>query len=730
MITFNHHQKPFASLILLVLLSSTPILLAQEPAAQKDDVVRVFTELVQTDVMVFDKSGRFVNDLRPEDFELRIDGKPRPIEFFERIMAGSANEETQLAAARGERRSAGKDAPVPLDRGRTVFFYLDDMHLDLSATQLARRMVSQYIDREMGQNDEAAITSTSGQLGFLQQLTDNKTVLRKALERLQPRVTTVRDLQRPPMSEYQAFLIGRFDLDVTSYFADALLRETPGLTRESAEQIVRQRAQTIIAQSANITRATLLGLESLIKSSSELPGRKLVFFISSGFFIDERNSDSYVRLQRVTSAAARNGVVIYAMDARGLVGSLSGASTESAFDISGRLDRANQGELLASQDALHSLAEDTGGRAVFNTNVLEPGLKRALSETSTYYLLAWKPDRSTRSDRFRKIEVKLVRKSNLTVRVRRGFYDTEPQVDETKKPSPTAKPQTPEATLASVIKATFPNPTLPVSLSLAHVNMPQGDLVSISLLVPGEFLSFQPDATTKQHKALVQVSGNLHNARGEVGTNFSEKLTVTTLASAGSPERETSSRNMDVGYRFPIMVKPGLYQARVGVLDLVSGKAGSAHAWIDVPDLSAKQLTMSSLLVGEREGKNAPSSSPASIDPSSADDARQVDVSVSRQFRRDSFLRFLVFIYNAAVSAEKTSDLAIQVQIVRDAQPVVTTPLRKASMEGVTDFARLPYAAEVPLENLPLGQYVLIVTAVDRISKNSTSQQTKFRIVE
>ena len=730
MITFNHHQKPLAFLILLVLLPSTPIVLAQEPATQKDDVVRVFTDLVQTDVMVFDKSGRFVNDLRPEDFELRIDGKPRPIEFFERVMAGSANEETQLAAARGDRRSVGKAAPVPLDRGRTVFFYLDDMHLDLSATQLARRVVSQYIDRDMRQNDEAAITSTSGQLGFLQQLTDNKTVLKKALERLQPRATTVRDLQRPPMSEYQAFLIGRFDLDVTSYFADALLRETPGLTRESAEQIVRQRAQTIIAQSANITRATLIGLESLIKSSSQLPGRKLVFFISGGFFIDERNSDSYVRLQRVTSAAARNGVVIYAMDARGLVASLSDAATESAFDISGRLARANQGELLASQDALNALAEDTGGRAVFNTNALEPGLKRALNETSTYYLLAWKPDpTSNRSERFRKIEVKLVNKSNLTVRVRRGFFDTEPPVDETKKPSPTAKTQTPEATLASLLNATFPNPTLPVSLSLAHVNMPQGDLVSISLLVPGEFLTFQADAATNQRKALVQVSGTLHNARGEVGTNFSEKLTVTTAAS-GSPEKETTSRNMDVGYRFPIMVKPGLYQARVGVLDLVSGKAGSAHAWIDVPDLLTKQLTMSSLLVGERERKNGTASSPTSTDPSSSDNAMQVDVSVSRQFRRDSFLRFLVFIYNAAVSAEKQSDLAVQVQLVRDDQPVMTTPLRKASMEGVTDFARLPYAAEVPLENLPLGHYVLIVTAVDRVSKKSTSQQTKFQIVE
>src|SRR5450432_1214790 len=89
---------------------------------QADDVVRVNTQLVQTDVMVFDKQGRFVNGLKREDFELRIDGKPQAIQFFERISAGAANEEAQLAAARGATVSTtakGLGAAVPLDRGRT-----------------------------------------------------------------------------------------------------------------------------------------------------------------------------------------------------------------------------------------------------------------------------------------------------------------------------------------------------------------------------------------------------------------------------------------------------------------------------------------------------------------------------------------------------------------------------------------------------------------------------------
>ena len=109
------------------------------------------------------------------------------------------------------------------------------------------------------------------------------------------------------------------------------------------------------------------------------------------------------------------------MDARGLVASLGDISTQAEFDVSGTLQRANSSELHASQDSLYALAADTGGRAVFNTNSLEPGLGRALKETSTYYLLAWKPERGSQQSKFRRIEVKVVGRPDLIVQVRRGF---------------------------------------------------------------------------------------------------------------------------------------------------------------------------------------------------------------------------------------------------------------------------------------------------------------------
>ena len=66
--------------------------------------------------------------------------------------------------------------------------------------------MTHFIDKEMNQNDEASITSASGQIGFLQQLTDQKAVLRAALERVKYRPYSVRDFDRPPMTEYQALL--------------------------------------------------------------------------------------------------------------------------------------------------------------------------------------------------------------------------------------------------------------------------------------------------------------------------------------------------------------------------------------------------------------------------------------------------------------------------------------------------------------------------------------------
>ena len=686
------------------------------PSKSPDDVVRVYTELVQTDVMVFDKQGKFINGLKPGDFQLFIDGKRRDIQAFEQITAGS-NEETQLAAARGA-TSVNLARPVPLDRGRSVFFYIDDLHMDLAGIQATKKVVNSFIDSEMGQNDQAAIASASGQIGFLQQLTTERLVLRMALERLMMRNTSARDYQRPPMSEYEALLIDRRDRDVTDIFVEETMRQNPGLTRPSAEAMVEARAREVQAYGGHVTRSSLLGLETMIKSARNLPGRKIIFFLSGGFLIENQQNDVMSKLRDITYAAAKSGVVIYSMDTRGLVASLTDASSDRIVDISGRLERATHSELSSTQDGMNALAADTGGKAVFNTNDLRRGLAPALKETSTYYLIAWRPDaESQRETRFRNVEVKLVGHPELTVRVRKGYFDLDPApANVAKAPAPTATPQSAPAKLRESLSAPYPDRTLPVLMSADYYDVAtKGAMLSTSVQIPGEFLVFgeQPDGKIQ---AIIDLSGLFLDEKGTVKNSFLERIVTT----APSLEATKGNRN-DITFIFPTKLEPGLYQVRIAARDDKSAKVGSAHAWIEIPDLAKKKLTMSSLLLGERAESTTTNVSSGG--------SPSVPLSASHRFRRESNLRFLIFAYNAMPStADQKPDVAVQVQVIRDDQPVLTTALRKINVEGVADLARVPYAAEIPLGDMTPGRYVLQVNLIDRVSKQSTTRRTHFDV--
>jgi len=71
----------------------------------------------------------------------------------------------------------------------------------------------------MGNKDIAAITSSSGQIGFLQQFMDNKVALRLAVARLNYRANTKMDMDNPPMSEYIALKIREGDEQAITYYA-------------------------------------------------------------------------------------------------------------------------------------------------------------------------------------------------------------------------------------------------------------------------------------------------------------------------------------------------------------------------------------------------------------------------------------------------------------------------------------------------------------------------------
>ncbi len=720
--------KTIASLLGLVVLHvSSSGQSGQKPTPpDSDDVVRVYSDLVQTDVMVFDKQGHFVNGLKQEDFELKIDGKSRPVEFFERIVAGSKSEETQLAAARGKAAPTSETAtarPVPLDRGRLIFFYVDDLHMSAGSVLRMRKLLQNFVEQNLGQNDLAALTSASGTIGFLQQLSDNKAVMRAAIEKLTPRAG-MNDLQRPPMTEYQALQIDRQDIDVTDVFVEALMREIPGLPPDLALNQVKSRASQMLYQAASNTTNSLAGLESLVRSSGKLPGRKLVFFISDGFFLDNNNGDAMYRLRKITSAAARSGVVIYSLDARGLVASLQDASTGAPSDPTGRLERGSGGELLASQDGMYALAKDTGGRALFNTNALDAGLNKALQETSTYYLLAWRPNHEAANDeKFRKLSVSLPGHPELSVRVRQGFFDREAPVPAKKsKTQPPAQPEQPltarelaEAALRSSLNEPYPITELPVAANLGFLDVPgRGLRLTVSMQLSMDSLTFKEE--DGKLKGEVDLRGVVFNAQGTAGSTFVDRLTI-----KASSSEQLQRSNKEIPYSYEVFLPPGIYQVRVGARDPASGKTGTDYLWIEVPNLAAHKLTLSSIFLGQRLATQTQSDGAAATNLGA-------NFRADGRFERNSTLRFVLYIYNSALAANAKPDLGMQVQILRDGEPVITTPSTLVPTAGFAEFKQLPYGGDLTLAGLPPGRYVFQITIVDRVGKASATQQARIEI--
>jgi len=490
--------------------------------------------------------------------------------------------------------------------------------------------------------------------------------------------------------------------------------------------MVEARAQGILRQSQYVTNNTLYSLESLVRSSAPLPGRKLLFFISDGFHLDAH--DGRDRLRRITDAAARSGVVIYSMDAAGLRSGLPDASADVAFDPTGRLTTADSGALRGLQEPLHTLAADTGGRALVNTNAMGPAVEGALKETARYYLLAWRPEGGGErvTSKFRRIEVSVRGRTDLNVVVRRGFYGAAPpeaaapreaKQRKREEPKPGARTTAPAETpadreLRAALGALRPRAALPTSLALGFVETPEQETVlTASVGLNREAFSlFEAPAGGRASLDLLSV---VYDARGKFVTGFRHGLSFDPRAAALVPQER-------VMHTYQLKLAAGLYQVRVAVRDRQTGRTGSAMEWVDIPNFKEGQFALSSVFLAER----TTAGEPAALAPEKVSET--VLLSVNRRFARSSWLRFVTFIYNASKATAAGPDVALQVQLFRDDQPVFTAPLVKVKVESALDAAGIPYAAELPLDTFPAGRYVLQLTAIDRAAKATSTRRVNF----
>jgi len=568
----------------LVFAQTKPEQKPEPPRQEQEDVIKFDTSLVQTDVMVFDKNGRFVHGLKPEQFQLKINNTQREISFFEAFRSGGAGQPQAVPDKSNPIAALKADA-----QRRSVIFFIDDLHLAPDSLERTRKSLLEFIDRGIGEKDVVAITSPSGQVGFLQQFTANKDALRTAVARLNYRANTKSDMGSPPMSEYIAMKIRDGDESAMTFYVIEMQKQTCfraggavicSMSPQSIRQQIRNRAQQIVQESAPSTDDTLRLLEGLMRTAGQIPGRKLVFLISDGFFLTDKKYGAIDRIKRVTDAAGRAGVVIYTLDARGIVG--DSIDINKPQDHGGMLIGAGIGELASSQDGLNALAKDTGGQAFRNTNQpMYQWVEKVMDDTANYYLLAWKPDdEEQKRGKFKNIEVSVVGQPDLKVRMRTSYFKSAALPLLTTKRKKDKDPlKARDEDMRIVIDAPVSQSEIPTAVDLHFNQMPGlGTSVVATIAIDDSALTF--DLIEGKLAADVDIGGIFYDDKGKPINSFVGRLRIFPKSSPTAGAKPKRSI-----YSFSTLVPGGLYQVRVGIRDLKSSRNGSAEDWIKVPKI-------------------------------------------------------------------------------------------------------------------------------------------------
>jgi VWFA-related protein len=708
----------FAIFALVAGFVGAPVIAQQQP--QRDDVLRTKTELIQTFVTVVDKSGKFVDGLNREQFQLLIDGQAREISFFDQVTGGVGGSPTN--ARRDDATSASKSVPnAATVRGRSIVFFVDDLHLSLDSLNRTRKMLRDFLENEMNTRDSVAIVSASGQVGFLQQFTNDKEVLSAAIDRLSHKTVAPRTLGmgNVPMSDYVASLIDNKgesrQNDVMKVYIDECRKQSPGSSRDpravemlrlNCEQLVKSNARMILTEAATTTANTYAALKAVMRSNARAPGRKLAFFISDGFLLDTGHGPALrEQLEEIIDSAQRAGVVIYTIDAKGLTSNMLDATNNVVSDPNGRMAGIATAEISATQDALHSLARDTGGRALRNQNYFDRWVDKVLDETSNYYVLAWRPSNEVETARrFRNVQVNVAGNPQFNVRVARGYLEggnAKPQMVAASAEKPPTK-TTPDSDLQTALADYYPNDSLPVALSLTYLNTPNNGIVlTSSVQITGNGV----DPSEGQSASNFLIAGVILNDKGKIANSF--KTVLKGSADTADPA---------IIYNHRATLTPGIYQVRVAARDDQAGRVGSALNWIAIPDLSDQRLNLSTLML----------IAPGMENLADADGTQQIQLSVDHRYPRDSSLDWCFFIYNARQDGNSTPDLGVSVQVLRDDRVVQESRTRVT--DAGADPARIFFTDRLALQSFSPGRYNLLISVTDNRRATTATRRIDFQI--
>ncbi|MGE5835638.1 MAG: VWA domain-containing protein [Acidobacteriota bacterium] len=672
-----------------LLAAARPSAQPPAPPPKPQTTFRAATHLIVHPVTVKDKEGKPVLGLTAKDFVVTENGVPQNIAFveYEAIDASPGSATTSVTTVPAEPPAAsagvapttlaGVSLPRPGDtryRGRRLLILYFDLYRMPPFEQMRTFLnADKYVSTLMTPADLVAVMLFEGRgIVLKQNFTDDRGALREVIREL----TVAADARANGMAENwdPGGAFGEND-DAFNLFA---------------------------------TDRQLAALQTAVTDLGPLPELKTLVYFGSGLRLT--GIDNQAQLRATVNAAVRSNVTLNPVDARGLVATppLGDATRPSPGGVgmfSGAIAQSMTTRFQQSQDALYSLAKDTGGRAMFDNNDLALGIVQAAGAVTGYYLIGYYTNNTATDGRFRRVKVTLNGELSADVSYRPGYYSDKEYGQFTNADK--------ERQLADALRLEDPITDIPMAMEVNYFQLSSAEYyVPVSVRMPGRELT--AGQSRESSRIEIDMIGEIKDEHGVTNRNMRDKIQVPVDAS-GTDRLASRLIQYETGFT----VLPGTYVIKVLARNAATGRIGTFQSSFVIPNLERERtrLPISSVVLSSQRVAKGDALftvkqrlATDDVNPLIHDGAKLVP-SVTRTFSATRPLFVLLQAYPRDATAMRP--LAAFVTFYRDGARIFETEAL-----GVTDgwdpgSRAVPIRFTINLGGLTPGPYDCQVTVLD-----------------
>jgi VWFA-related protein len=656
-------------------LLAAPALPAADTAADK----------VVLDMVVKDKKGLAVPDLKPAEIELKESGSPRPVESVRFVKAGEAPE----------------GVPSPGTLVSLVFTGMDQ-----NQQKRARQAVEELLKHDLGPGVQIAVFRIGLQLWTVQPFTSDPALVRQAVEKA---------------ASSQDLALAEPDAEARKTVGETLAQLSTGkgdpaaISRaEVLGKIIRQGDRLLRQQQED---SPLYFLMALAKGQAAAPGRKSVLYFTSGLTVSGILDDFFKSTQ---SEANRAHVAFYPIDVGGLaIDSETRAAREVADEIrkdsmnvdplaGGRTSRENVqlGERVEAstrtnwKQPLSALGENTGGFAVLDTNDYRKPMERLAADLGGYYEITYAPSAAAWDGTFRATEVKVSR-SGAKAQYGNGYIATPP--DES---GPILAYELP---LLDALKAAEPKKDFPITAgAFAFGTTPEGREVTLVAELPISSFKVTSDTRAKLYKLHFTLLALVKDAKGETVERVSQDYPF-----QGPLDKLPQLQQGHVVFKRKLVVPPGSYTLELVAQDRESAATSVYRAPLAVA--AAQGLAVSSVVIVRRM-EPAPPAKPSAPEDPLRGEAMRIVPSLDDPISKATTAKLPVYVVVYPATGAGTPQMTLEFSVEGRPEGRNTVMLPAPDPDG-----RIRFLAPIPIDRYAPGRHELKVT----VRQGSASAEEK-----